>query len=237
MHPLTGRNIVFMPGLDGTGISFEPLARLLPADIDVQIVRYPADRFLTFDETVTCAEDQIHVDDSTIILAESFSGPVAVALVGSHRVRPACLVLCATFARSPRPVLLNALLHLPLAALLTLPFPRFLFSRIVEGGGASARVFFDLWSRMKMIVPPRMLVHRLKLIDALDVRPWLPGLTIPCCYLQATGDRTVPSSCLQDFMVVPHLTVKRIRGPHFILQAQPGASLAAIEEFLEQSDK
>lgn len=235
MHPLTGRNIVFMPGLDGTGISFEPLANVLPPDVNVQIVRYPTDRFLTFDETVTCAEDQVRIDDTTVIVAESFSGPVAVALVGSHRVRPGCLVLCATFARSPRPVLLKALLHLPLAALLALPFPRFLFSCIVEGGEASAIVFDHLWKKVKAAVPPELLVHRLKLIDALDVRPWLPGLTVPCCYLQATADRTVPSSCLQDFTVVPHLTVKRIRGPHFLLQAQPDACLAAIEEFLEHA--
>ncbi len=235
MHPFKGRNIVFMPGLDGTGLSFEPLARLLPPGVDVQIVRYPADRFLTFDETLTCAEDQIRVDDTTIILAESFSGPAAAALIGSGRLQPGCLVLCATFARSPRPVLLKVLLRLPLAALLALPFPRFLFSLIVEGGDESARVLFDLWAKVKMIVPPRMLAHRLRLVNEVDVRLWLPGLSVPCCYIQATGDRTVPSSCLHDFMVVPRLTVKRIRGPHFILQAQPGACLSAIKEFLEHS--
>ncbi len=224
-----------MPGLDGTGISFEPFAQVLPPDIDVQIVRYPVDKFLTFDETVTRAEDQIRADDTTIIIAESFSGPVAVALVGSGRVRPAYLVLCATFARSPRPVLLKALLHLPLAALLALPFPRFLFARMVEGGQASAQVFFDLWARVKAIVPPQMLVHRLQLVSDADVRRWLPGLDIPCCYLQATGDRTVPAACLHDFRVVPNMTVKRIKGPHFILQAQPRACLAAIKEFLEHS--
>jgi pimeloyl-ACP methyl ester carboxylesterase len=235
MLPFKGRKLVFMPGLDGTGISFEPLAPLLPSDVDVQIVRYPADRFLTFDETLACAEEQITVDGDTIILAESFSGPVAAALVGSGHLRPGCLILCATFARSPRPVLLKAILHLPLAGLLTLPLPRFLFSLMVEGGAASARVFLDLWTRVKMTVPPRMLVHRLRLVSEVDVRRRLPGLDMPCCYIQATHDRTVPSSCLQDFMVVPHLTVKKIRGPHFILQAQPGACLSAIEEFLEHA--
>jgi pimeloyl-ACP methyl ester carboxylesterase len=162
---------------------------------------------------------------------------IIVALTGSNRLRPGYLVLCATFARSPRPVLLKAFLRLPLGALLALPFPRLLFSLIVEGGEASSRVFFDLWARVRMMVPPQVLVHRLRIVNQTDVRPWLSGLDMPCCYIQATHDRTVPQSCLRDFMVVPHLTVKKIRGPHFILQAQPGACLSAIEEFLEHTNK
>ncbi len=223
-----------MPGLDGTGISFEPFGEVLPPGTDVQVVRYPADQLLTFNETVEYAADQMRVGRNTVLIAESFSGPVAVALVGSGRIRPRCLVLSATFARSPRPMLLKALLRLPLRSLLELPVPRYFFKYIVEGGKASARVFFDLWERVRTMVPSETIVQRLGVIDALDVRRWLPELKLPCCYLQATGDRTVPASCLEDFAtVVPDLTIKRIKGPHFILQAQPRACLAAIEEFLE----
>jgi len=46
-------------------------------------------------------------------------------------------------------------------------------------------------------------------------------------------DRIVPSSCLKDFSRgIPHLYVRKIDAPHFILQAEPQACLAAIDEFL-----
>ncbi len=224
--------IIFMPGLDGTGISFEPLAELLPPDASVKIVRYPPDRFLDFDETVRCARDQIQPCDEGILIAESFSGPVAVALVSTGQVKAKGLILCCTFARSPRPLLWKTLGRLPLARLLRLPPPRCLLKHLIEGGDPPTDLFLALWQRVKALVPAEVLVHRLRILSEVDVRPHLPRLKIPCLYLQATGDRTVPPRSLFDFTeAVPDLRVRRIRGPHFLLQAQPGAALVAIEDF------
>ena len=50
MNSLSGQTIVFLPGLDGTGISFEPLRELLPSDARVEVITYPPDRLLSFDE-------------------------------------------------------------------------------------------------------------------------------------------------------------------------------------------
>jgi pimeloyl-ACP methyl ester carboxylesterase len=231
------RKLIFLPGLDGTGLSFEPLRKFLPTNLNAQVIAYPIDRRLDFEQTVQWASDRIQPDPEAIVLAESFSGPVAVALVGSGRLRAKSLVLCATFARSPRPHLLRLSRHLPIAALLRLPFPYFLFKHIIAGGPAAARVLSDLWQRVKPMVPPEVLVHRLDVIRRVDVRPWLPRLTLPCLYIQATGDRTVPAGALMDFtQALPDLRVVRIDGPHFILQAQPRASLAAIAAFLKQID-
>jgi pimeloyl-[acyl-carrier protein] methyl ester esterase len=223
-----------MPGMDGTGISFEPFGEVLPKDINVKVIRYPSDRLLNFEESVQCARDQIgSCQQEVIVIAESFSGPVAVALAGSGQLRAKCLILCSTFARSPRPVLLKILFLLPFEMLLRLPFPRFLMKYLIEGGEKSADLFLALWQRVKPLVPAETLVHRLKVIDRLDVREWLPKLTIPCLYIQASGDRSVPASCLFDFTkAVADLRVKRIKGPHFILQAEPHASLAAIQNFV-----
>jgi pimeloyl-ACP methyl ester carboxylesterase len=234
MHPLSGRTIVFLPGMDGTGISFEPLREVLPKDVAVTIIRYPADRLLSFEETVRCAGDQVRaVPEGAIVLAESFSGPVAVALAASGHVKAKCLILCSTFARSPRPRFWRMLSHLPLGALMKLPFPLFLFKHTVEGGAEAAHLFLAMWERVKVLVPAKVLAHRLLVMSQVDVRPWLPNLPIPCCYIQAASDRSVPSSALFDFIeLVPDLRVKRIRGPHFILQAQPQASLSAIQDFV-----
>ncbi len=234
MDPLSGHTIIFLPGIDGTGISFDPLGKALPRDVRVKIVRYPTDRLLGFEETVQYAGDRIETDrENAIVLAESFSGPVAIALIGSGRLKAKCLILCATFARSPRPVLLKILNSLPLELLMRFPFPGFLLKHVVEGGEDAARLFLTMWQKVKVLVPPEVLAHRLKVIDGVDVRGWLPKLDIPCCYIQAASDRTVPASALFDFTEgISDLRVRRIKGPHFILQARPEASLAAIREFV-----
>lgn len=235
MHPLSNHTVIFLPGMDGTGISFEPLGKLLPHDVRVKVIKYP-NRFLSFEETVQCAKDQIRVDQkNVIVLAESFSGPVAVALVGSGQLKPKCLILCSTFARSPRPVLLNLISYLPLKLLLRLPFPRFLFKHVVEGGDKPTDLFASMWKRVKALVPARVLVHRLNVIRHMDVREWLSKITIPCLYIQATSDRSVPRSCMSDFIeLVPDLRVERIKGPHFILQAQPQACQNVIQNFVSR---
>ncbi len=145
MHPLSGRTIIFLPGLDGTGISFEPLAQVLPLDVNVKVIRYPRDGFLSFEETVRYAMDQIPPDtEDGIVLAESFSGPVAIALVGSGRLRAKCLILCSTFAKSPRPALMKVFSYLPLELLIRFPFPRFLLSHMVEGGQEATDLFLAM---------------------------------------------------------------------------------------------
>jgi len=233
MKCFAGQKLLFLPGLDGTGLSFEPLRPFLPADLGVQVVTYPPRRKLDFAQTVQWAGDQIATDDPPIVLAESFSGPVAIALIGSGRLRAKCLILCATFARSPRPRLLALAGILPVAAMLRLPFPLFLFKHIVAGGPASAALLAQLWKKIRPLVSPAVLVQRLDLIRRTDVRPWLPRLTLPCLYLQAIGDRTVPAHALEDFTrTLPHLRVVRLQGPHFILQAQPRKAIEAIAQFL-----
>jgi pimeloyl-[acyl-carrier protein] methyl ester esterase len=235
MHPLSGQSIVFLPGIDGTDISFEPLRELLPQDINVKVIRYPVDELLDFDETVQCAKDQIQPEQQdAIVIAQSFSGPVAIALVGSGKLKAKCLILCSTFAKSPRPVLFKILSYLPLELLLRLPFPRFLLKHVIEGGDEATDLFLAMWQKVKPLVPAKTLVHRFNVISRVDVRGWLPKLTIPCFYIQASSDRTVPASSLFDFTeTITDLRVKRIKGPHFILQAQPEESISAIQNFVD----
>ena len=234
MSPLNGQTIIFLPGMDGTGVSFDPLRQVLPQDLNVKVIQYPTDRLLSFEETVQCAKEQIQTDqEDMIVLAESFSGPVAISLVGSGQLKAKCLILCSTFAKSPRPLLLKILIYLPLEFLMRLPLPRFLFKLVFKGEEEATDLFLAMWQKVKALVPAKVLVHRIKVINRVDVRGLLPKLTIPCLYIQATSDRSVPESSLSDFTeAISDLRVKRIKGPHFILQAKPQASLTAIQNFV-----
>ena len=217
--------------MDGTGISFEPLSKFLPADTAAIVVRYPADRLLSFEETVACAYDQIK-GEQDILLAESFSGPVAISLVASGRLKVKGLILCATFAKAPRRTILKMLSWLPLELGLKLPFQRVLL-RLILGDRKAIDTLFPIWRRLKTTVPARVLAHRVRLLSLIDVRHLLPELTIPCWYIQATEDRLLPSSVFDFVQGIPHLVVKKVTGPHFILQAEPEASAAIINEFID----
>jgi pimeloyl-ACP methyl ester carboxylesterase len=227
--------LVFMPGLDGTGISFEPLSKFLSENIAATVVRYPADRLLSFEEIVACAYDQIK-GDQDIIVAESFSGPVAISLIAPGRVKVKGLILCATFAKAPRRTMLKMLCWLPLELGLRLPFQRVLL-RLILGDRKAIGTLFPIWQRLKATVPARVLAHRIRLLSLLDVRRLLPELTIPCWYIQATEDRLLPSSVLDFVQAMPHLVVRKLTGPHFILQAEPEASAAIINEFINFVEK
>jgi pimeloyl-[acyl-carrier protein] methyl ester esterase len=223
--------LVFMPGMDGTGISFEPLSRFLPENILTTIIRYPADRLLSFEETVECAHDQIK-EDQDIVVAESFSGPVAIALIGSGKIRTKGLILCATFAKAPRRVLLKMLRWLPLEYGFSLPMQDVLL-RYILGNKSDKNSLFPLWERVRGMVPAKTMAHRMRLLPFIDVCHFLPKLTMPCRYIQASEDNLIPASTVHVFTkAISHLVVRKVPGPHFILQSQPEASADVIKELI-----
>ncbi|MRR16839.1 MAG: PAS domain S-box protein [Deltaproteobacteria bacterium] len=226
------QHLVLMPGLDGTGKSFEPLLPLIADDNRVTVVSYPADRILSFEETVESAARQIPDDIPPVVIAESFSGPVAVRMIASGRVKAQALVLCATFARPPHPFIWR-IVHLLRLPIFIRPLTSGSFFNYVMGDPRQAAALRPLWEKVHAAVPPHVLASRLSLLNRVDVTRDLRRLDIPCLYLQATDDRIVPANCLSVFeRNLAYLTVKKIKAPHFILQSAPETCLAAIDELL-----
>ena len=231
MSSLRNQHLVFMPGMDGTGLSFEPVLPLLPKNAKITIVRYPAEKLLSFDETVECAAAQIPAGDPPIVIAESFSGPVAIKMIGAGRVKAKALILCATFAKSPRPLVWRVMRFLRLPMLIKPEMPKRFF-KVVIGNDKLIDELLPLWKKVHARVPARVMQHRLKIINETDVTAWLAKIKIPCCYLQALNDRLVPASCAEKIRkIAPFVEIKKIAASHFILQAEPQACLNAIEDF------
>jgi len=233
MTEIRDHHLVFMPGLDGTGFSVEPLLPYLTPYIALTVIRYPTQQIMSFGEMAECAACQFPANTKPLIIAESFSGPVAIQLIGSGRVQAKCLVLCATFAKSPRPVLMRIFRLFPLASLMRRQPPQW-FLQFLMGDTKLTTSLSDLWYKAHSQVSARVLQERFKILSDIDVTEWLIKITIPCLYIQASDDRLIPASCLQPLgKGIPRLQIKTIDGPHFILQAQPQACLKAIEEFVK----
>lgn len=222
--------LLLLPGLDGTGMIFEPLLTYLPEEIEAQVVRYPGDRPMSFQDHVAFARKQLPEDKPFVLLAESFSGPVGLQLLAEPPSNLIGVIFVATFARYPRPFLPDAGRFLPQDLLLKL-FSTTLFSRFFCLSGASGeaiKLFRTALSSVKLNVFSR----RLQILDEL---PPPPDTTFsgPCLYLQASNDRLVPSRAvgpLQNHL--PQLQVEQIAGPHIILLAQPEAGARRISDFI-----
>jgi len=91
--------------MDGTGDLFAPFCAALGDEYETIIVRYPPNEILGYGELTALAQSCLPGDRPFVLLAESFSGPVAITLAAEKRNGLAGLILCASFARNPRPFL------------------------------------------------------------------------------------------------------------------------------------
>ncbi len=231
--------LVLLPGLDGTGRLFLPLLETLPATFDVQVLRYPPDRPLSYPELLKYVLSRLSssADQPIVLCAESFSGPLAIDLACTGplnvQLNVKGVIFCATFARSPRPRLLNLGRLLPLSGLLRLPIPEWVVKALLLGDDVEdsmVRLFFQNLSEVRA----GALARRLREVAMVDRTSKLSAIRVPCCYLRATRDRMVPARCLTDFQDhIPGLRVNEIEGPHMILQAKPKACSGVILDFMK----
>lgn len=222
--------LLLLPGLDGTGLVFDPLLARLPAEIDAQVVRYPADRPMTFQGHVDCARNQLPQERPFVLLAESFSGPVALQLVADAPGNLVGVIFVATFARYPSPFLLDAGRLLPQGLLLHL-FSTPLFCRCFCLGGAPAEAV-KLFVKALQSVKLSVLSRRLQIIAELPPPPAL-AFTGPCLYLQASNDRLVAARAIKPLQeLLPQMRVTQLAGPHIILLAQPEQGARLVSDFI-----
>lgn len=98
--------IILLPGMDGTGILFRPfvqeLRKGLPEEVSVQVLSYPADQVLSYGQLIEDVARRLPAQEEIILLAESFSGPIAYALASRQPNRIRALIFVVTFLRPPR---------------------------------------------------------------------------------------------------------------------------------------
>ena len=223
--------LVLLPGMDGTGIMFEPFLEAL-GKWPTRVLRYPV-ALTSYADCITFARDQLPVDRPFLLLGESFSGPVVLALGAERPKGLVGVVLCSTFARNPRP-------HLNwLAPLLrNLPPPRLPLSwlRRLLLGGRHAGALEHLVDTMLTFFPPATLKGRLLAVSTVDHTHCLKQIDVPLLALVAAQDRLVPKAAATWLRTHgPTLDMVRLQGPHWLLQTRPEACVQAIQDFLQRN--
>lgn len=225
--------LVFLPGLDGTGLSYGPLGDVMPENIRVTVVRYPADQKLSFAELVQCAYEQLPHNKPLVLIAESFSGPITICLASSFPSNIKGIIFCATFMKFARPFLLGPTKYIPFEFFLSKRMPDFLLYFLVGGKPFSDKLT-PLFRQLEKLINPEVIAHRIRMLKNIDATVDARTLSLPCCYIQGTQDKLIPARCIVPFkQYLPGLVVKSVDGPHGILQAQPEECAEIIMEFVK----
>jgi pimeloyl-[acyl-carrier protein] methyl ester esterase len=224
--------LVLLPGLDGTGDLFDPLVEAFHGKVKVQVVRYPKDVALGYEELQDFVRKLLPVDEPYVLLGESFSGPIAIALAAESPSALKGLVLCCTFARNPHPSLSGVTALLPLVPFRTIPSAA--LSQLLLGKFSSPTLRRAIAAAVGQ-VSSDVLRARVRAVLAVDASAALARVGVPCIYLRATQDRLVPKSAAAHIKVLlPSVAVVQIEAPHCLLQANPKEASMVVSKFMRE---
>ncbi|MEZ5483969.1 MAG: hypothetical protein R3F01_02195 [Lysobacteraceae bacterium] len=132
--------MLVLPGMDGAAKLLGDFAKALQPTADVLLVDLPNDRVAGYDELADIIRNQLPQAAPYYLLGYSFSGPLAIRLAAEQPHGLAGLVLCCTFARTPRPLLSRFATATPLSLI-----PRRLQRAILFGLRGAGKTRKGLW--------------------------------------------------------------------------------------------
>jgi len=232
-NDLPPTTLVLLPGLDGTGDLFTNFVLALPPNLDARIVRYPANRLLSYAELFSLVVDAIPKTTPFVLLAESFSTPLAVKLAATNPSSMRRLVICAGFIKNPVTGWLLRMRAFVRPALFRVQPPRFVLEHFLIGACAP-RELEDAVRRTLRSVSPDVIALRVRAVMACDAREELVRVRVRTLYLQAEQDRLVRKSCFKEIQDLKRDAIfASIPAPHFVLQREPRKAADLIVHFLE----
>ena len=216
--------LVLLPGMDGTGILFEALLSEL-SNMDVLSLPLPKDGPQDYESLSAYVAKHLPKEDF-ILVAESFSGGIAATLSTKNYSHMKAIIFVASFLSAPKKLIAYFASFLPLRALSHLPFSSIVHRFLFLGKTADTAEIKRFRCAIKS-VPSSVLKSRLRVIAKSQYSGFKSSL--PAVYIGATSDMLVSSNKREEFKeAYREITFAELKGPHFILQAQPQVGAAAI---------
>jgi len=224
--PSRPTRLMLLPGMDGTGTLFRWLIDALPKHYDCESVAYDRARSATYDELVDMVRMRLVSREApTVMVAESFSGAIAIRLAADPPPQLRGVVLAASFSRSPVPGWLAGAVG---SWLFAVPPPVWLVRRYLVGFDAPTDVIEETLAAMGS-VSARVMANRLRQVIALDVTDELRRAKVPVRYVFAKHDHLVNASIAYPGVELSNAT--ELPGPHTVLQRCPIESARVIDDF------
>ena len=219
--------IVLLPGMDGTGELLGTLSDQLSTHRPVQLISYPVDRPLSYDQLVSYVRERVP-NDRFVILGESFSGPIAIEIAATDP-RVVGLVLASSFARHPLPTEFAVF-----ARLLDLRWiPTSVVVAALTGSAGTPKLRVHL--REVLATLPREIIRtRAQDVLRVDKRRRLREIKCPLLCLYGRSDRLVSKRHVDEIVAaLPGCEVQWLDAPHMLLATHARAAVSVIEKFCE----
>ncbi len=228
---------MFLPGLHGTDELYDGLIdqlNLLEVSFHPTLISYPADLKQSYKKLFKwlcshLALDQKNVGYQTVIIAESFSTPLALKLADKFTPQVKAVIIGGGFCASPTN---PGFALLPLRPLFMIAPPRSAVRHFLTGAESSPELVDKVRSAVKK-VSSKTLTQRISSILTLEEEqtPTIPK--IPVLLLQAEHDAIIPWEIQNQLeQHLPHAVSHWLDSPHLIFQAQPETCASHIITFL-----
>jgi pimeloyl-ACP methyl ester carboxylesterase len=167
-----------------------------------------------------------------VLLAGSFSAPLAIQVAAERPKNLKALILCAGFAESPVRgparwlgwILAPVLMRIPLS-------DSTIRSRLV--GEDATEELMAAGRKAIASVQPHVLAGRLRAVLTCDVRSKLERINVPILYLRAQHERLLRPRCFAQIQRLrPDIQTRVIDGPQFLLQRYPEEAARIVTEFI-----
>jgi pimeloyl-ACP methyl ester carboxylesterase len=230
-------SLILLPGMDGTGDLFAPFIQALQANANIKtvVVRYPPNTVLSYAELTRLASAHIPPNQPYVLLGESFSGPIAIALAAKSSQYLKGLILSCTFARNPRAHLSKLLFKrlgfmlptLPINAV-TMPVANtFLMANYTDE--TIAKMLFSAIQK----VSPNVMRARLDAVIGVDYTSYLQKINVPILYLQGKSDYLVPNSAGKYIVEqAKNAELIALNAPHLLLQIAADEAAEKVQSFI-----
>ena len=221
-----------LPGMDGTGALFSEFIAMLPATYEAVAVSYPTERYLPYSELEKIVRVACPTSEPFVLMAESFSTPLALQYAATNPTNLAGLVLCAGFATSPVKGWRRVLGSLLAPLMFHIPLTNLAAKLWLVGPDAPTSLLMAVRDAISS-VQPRVLAARLRAVLASDVRGSVAQIGVPVLYIRAEQDRLVSAFSVEELrQLKPEMSVAVLEGPHLLLQRQPLKAAEAVVGFI-----
>lgn len=218
--------LLLLPGLDGTSRLFDRFDQALGGRIPVRRVVYPADPGKGYAELTELVLSELS-GHRTVLLGESFSGPIAIQAAARRPGDVAGLILSSTFVRSPWPsALLRLVAHVDAQKAPTSLRCLAMMGRRVEKG---------LQTEFDAVIDglqSDLIAARLREISRVDVTADIGQIKVPILALHGRHDRLVSATSVRAVLGNrANANLVLLDGPHMLLQVNPAEAAREIERF------
>lgn len=226
--------LMLLPGMHGNGELFSDFMKALPENFASTAPVYPNNVCLSYTDHLRAVGHSASEYDSFVMLAESFSTPIAIRFAATTPPNLKGLVISAGFATSPVRGVLRRIAPMLISVLSYVPVNK-IGARVMVPGPAPPNSTSAHMRAAIAAVKPKVLMHRVQSVVGCNVLEDLRKVAVPILYLQARYDRLVSPICLEEMRRVrPEIEIVQLKGSHMLLQQMPQEAAEIVARFVRR---